>query len=253
MRAPSVVGTALALVLAAGAARGADATVRVFAASSLGDAFRALAKGLEADGLHVELNLAGTQVLRTQIEQGAAADVYAFADLTDGQALQARGLVQPQQVFARNVLCVVTPADRPRVRTLADLATTGVKVVLAAPTVPAGRYAAQALARMEAAGGLGPGFRARVLANVVSQEPNVRLVLAKVALGEADAGLVYATDARGNARVASLPIPEYLDVVADYGIGLVRADASAEARRFVQAVLGPAGRRILGAYGFGLP
>ena len=227
--------------------------VRVFAAASLADAFGALATELEASGLRVELNLAGTQVLRTQIEEGAEADVYAFADLDDAQALNARGLARAPQVFARNVLCVVTPAGAARVRTLADLARPGVKVVLAAPAVPAGRYAGEALERLERSGGLGGSYRARVLANVVSQEANVRQVLAKVALGEADAGFVYLTDAARNTRVAVLPIPDADNVVALYGIGLVRADASDEARAFVAAVLGPSGRRILQARGFRLP
>ena len=246
---------AAALLAVAGsfaAARRPAPPVRVFAAASLGDALRALAAGLEADGVRVELNLAGTQVLRTQIEQGAAADVYAFADLEDARDLHARGLVQAPQVLARNVLCVVTPAASPRVHSLADLASPGLKVVLAAPTVPAGRYAARALERMEASG-LGAGYRGRVLANVVSEETNVRLVLAKVALGEADAGFVYASDAAGQPKVAALAIPERLGVVAEYGIGLVRADASGEARAFVRAALGPDGRRILAARGFRVP
>jgi molybdate transport system substrate-binding protein len=235
------------------AARRPGTPVRVFAAASLGDALRALAAELEGDGVRVELNLAGTQVLRTQFEQGAAADVYAFADIEDARRLHTQGLVQRPQVFARNVLCVVTPAASPRVRSLADLASPGVKVVLAAPAVPAGRYAARALERMEEASVWGPAGRGRVRANVVSEETNVRLVLAKVALGEADAGLVYASDAVGQPRVAALAIPEDLNVVAEYGIGLVRADASREARSFVEAVLGPSGRRVLAARGFRLP
>jgi molybdate transport system substrate-binding protein len=242
-----------ALLCGAVAARADPAPVRVFAAASLGDVFRELGAELERQGLRIELNLAGTQVLRTQIEQGAAADVYAFADLDDAQALNARGLVRAPRVFARNVLCVVTPAGSTRVSALADLARPGVKVVMAAPAVPAGRYAGEVLERLEKVGGLATDYRARVLANVVSQEANVRQVLAKVALGEADAGFVYVTDAAGNDRVAALPIPDAANVVALYGIGLVRADASPEARAFVEAVLGPLGRRILKARGFRLP
>jgi molybdate transport system substrate-binding protein len=255
MKARAAMAGLLALVLAVPAAAPAadPAPIRVFAAASLADAFRALAAEVEKTGLRVELNLAGTQVLRTQIEQGAPADVYAFADLEDAEELAARGHVQPPRVFARNVLCVVTPAGRPRVNALAELARPGVKVVLAAPTVPAGRYALEALDKLEKSGGLGAGYKARVQANVVSQEANVRQVLAKVALGEADAGFVYVTDAVSQARVKALPIPEPSNVVALYGIGLVRAGASAEARAFVQAVLGAAGRRALQAQGFRLP
>lgn len=244
---------AAAALLAAGAwlmaARRPGARVRVFAAASLGDVLQALAAELEAEGIRVELNLAGTQVLRTQIEQGAAADVYAFADIEDARHLHARGLVQAPRVFARNTLCVVTPATNARVRSLSDLAAPGTKVVLAAPAVPAGRYAARVLERMDRAFGRAGGVRA----NVVSEETNVRLVLAKVALGEADAGIVYASDAVGQPRVAALPIPDHLNVVAEYGIGLVSADASRQARSFVDAVLGAPGRRILAARGFRLP
>ncbi|HET8645116.1 MAG TPA: molybdate ABC transporter substrate-binding protein [Vicinamibacteria bacterium] len=251
MRARTAPAAALLAALAATAAP-ASAPVRVFAAASLGEALRELAAELEPGGLGTELNLAGTQVLRTQIEQGAPAEVYAFADVEDARVLQRRGLVQAPAVFARNALCVVTPAARPRVRALADLAGPGVKVVLAAPAVPAGRYAARVLERLEA-GGLGAGYRGRVLANVVSQETSVRLVLARVALGEADAGFVYVSDAHGEPRVAALTIPAAANVVAEYGIGLVSPRPRAEARAFVQAVLGPAGRRILAARGFALP
>jgi molybdate transport system substrate-binding protein len=128
-----------------------------------------------------------------------------------------------------------------------------VKVVLAAPAVPAGRHARRALELLEEDAAHGAGYREKVLANVVSQEANVRLVLAKVALGEADAGFVYATDARGEPRVAVLPLPEPIRVGAEYAIGLVRADAPEGARAFVRAALGPPGRRVLAERGFGLP
>jgi molybdate transport system substrate-binding protein len=252
-RAPlALLGAVLAAAVPA-APRPGD-TVRVFAAASLGDAMRALAAGFErAHGARVELNLAGTQVLRAQIEQGAEADVYAFADLDHARALEARGLVRPHRVLARSLLCVATPAASPRVRALADLARPGIRIVVADPSVPAGRYTAEWLARMEKEPAFAAAFRRGFEANVVSREANVRLVLAKVALGEADAGIVYASDAVGQPRVAALPIPDHLNVVAEYGIGLVRADASRQARSFVDAVLGAPGRRILAARGFRLP
>jgi molybdate transport system substrate-binding protein len=251
MTARVLAGAALALLLGSPAAAQPPREVRVFAASSLGDAFRALAAELQAaGGPRVELNLAGTPALRAQIEQGAAADVYAFADLQHASALQARGLARPHRVFARNLPCVAVPAGAPRVRTLADLARPGTKVVMAAPNVPAGHYADVVLRKLEEVDGLGRGYRSRVLANVVSQEPNVRLVLAKVALGEADAGFVYATDAAGNARVGVIPIPAAANVEAEYAIGLLRVDASAAARAFVDEVMGERGQRTLRAHGF---
>jgi molybdate transport system substrate-binding protein len=149
-----------------------------------------------------------------------------------------------------NRLVVVAPNDGD-VRTLRDLARPGLKVVLAAPSVPAGGYSVQALEKLSASPEYGADFGARVLANVVSREENVRQVLAKVALGEADAGIVYATDARGS-DVATLPIPDEYNVVARYYIApTLNAPNPEGARRFVQYVLSPEGQAVLAEYGFG--
>jgi len=235
------------------AARPASAeTVRVFAASSLTEAFREIAAAHEAarPGMKVELSFAGTQVLRTQIEQGAPADVFASADLAHSEALARAGLLATPRTFARNALAVVVPAGPARVASLADLARPGVRVVVAGPAVPAGRYTVEALRRLAAPGSLGPGFDARVRANVVSEETNVRAVLSKVVLGEADAGFVYQTDAASaGARVRVLEVPS--SVVAEYSIGVVSgaADAAA-AEAFVGLVLGERGQAILRRHGF---
>jgi len=243
----------MAGLLAALAARPASAgTVRVLAASSLTEAFGEIASGFEADhpGTKVEVSFAGSQVLRTQIEQGARADVFASADREDAAALARKGLLGPTRVFARNALVVVVPAGAARVASLAGLARPGTLVVVAGPAVPAGRYAACALRRLDGEGAFGPGFGARVRANVVSEETNVRAVLSKVALGEADAGFVYRTDAAtagGKVRVLELPV----SVVAEYPIGVLR-DASdpGAAEAFVERVLGERGQAILRRHGF---
>ena len=245
----------LAALMAASTAQVASAeTVRVFAAASLMEAFRDVAALYEQQhaGDAIELNFAGSQVLRTQIEQGAAADVFASADLAHADALKAAGLLGPHDVFARNRLVVVVPAGSPRVKGLQDVARPGVKVLVAGPTVPVGRYTTQALAKLAAAGLYGDDFQARVQANVVSQETNVRAVLSKVALGEADAGFVYATDATTAAqRVQVIDIPERYNVVAEYPIGVVTKSAAAsQAKAFVDLVLGPEGQAILHKYGF---
>jgi molybdate transport system substrate-binding protein len=235
----------------------AETTLRVFAAASLNESFTEIARGFEAEhpGVRVELQLAGTQVLRTQIEQGAAADVFASADLVHAEALTSAGLLRDMRLFARNVLVVVVPHGRPRVRQLADLARPGTKLVVAGPSVPVGRYTSQALGRMDGSGRYGADFQSRVMANVVSQESNVRAVLAKVSLGEADAGVVYATDAATAAgRVEVLGIPEDVNVVADFPIGLVQGSGQAAlARAFVEAVLGPSGQDVLVRRGFRKP
>jgi len=245
----------LAALLAAGAAPGASAeTVRVFAAASLMEAFRDVAALYEQQhaGDAIELNFAGSQVLRTQIEQGASVDVFASADLVHADALKTAGLLGPYKVFARNRLVVVVPAGSPRVKGLQDVARPGVKVLVAGPTVPVGRYTTQALAKLGAAGLYGDDFQTRVQANVVSQETNVRAVLSKVLLGEADAGFVYVTDATTAAqKVQVIDIPERYNVVAEYPIGVVTKGAAAmQAKAFVDLVLGSEGQAILRKYGF---
>lgn len=229
-------------------------TLRVFAAASLSDAFRDVAAAFEAvhPGVVVELNLAGSQLLRTQIEQGALADVFAAAEPAHAEALRAALLLEPPAVFATNRLVVVVPRGASRVERLADLARPGVKLVVAGSSVPAGRYSAQVLDRLEAAGVYGAGFAARARANVVSEETNVRIVLAKVALGEADAGLVYATDAATSDRVRAIEVPAVHNVVAEYPIGVVtRSGAAGLARAFVDMVLAEPGREVLRRHGFG--
>jgi len=239
-------------LLSAGAAR-AD-TVRVSAAASLTEAFTEIAKAFEkaSPGDRVELNFGGSQVLRTQIEHGAPVDVFASADLVHAEALQRAGLLGPTQVFARNRLVVAVPAGGTVARLL-DLARPGTRVVLAAPAVPVGRYTAQMLAKLGASGLYGDDFQSRVQANVVSEEANVRAVLAKIALGEADAGVVYATDvAAARDKVRAIAVPDRDNVLADYPIGLVtRAGATAKARAFVAFVLGTEGQAVLRKRGFG--
>ena len=230
-------------------------SVRVSAAASLTEAFQEIARAYEAAhaGDTVELNFAGSQVLRTQIEQGAPVDVFASADLVHVEALARAGLLAAPRIFARNRMVVVVPRTAARVAWLGDLAAPGTKVVLAGPTVPAGGYTSQALGRLNSSGLFGADFQSRVQANVVSRESSVRAVLAKVALGEADAGFVYATDAAAAAgRVSVLAIPERYNVVAEYPIGLVAGSArAAKARAFVDLVLAGEGQAILSRHGFG--
>ncbi len=216
----------------------------VFAASSLREALQQLGNSFEQQrpGAHVALNLAGSQDLRVQIENGAAADVFASADLRQMQAL-AKLAVTPK-IFARNVPVLVVPAGNPAgLRSFADLPKAR-RIVLGAAEVPIGAYTERIL---EAAG---PEFRRRVEERVVSRELNVRQVLAKVALGEADAAIVYRTDARAAAgKVQMLEIPG--TPVAEYPIApLAGAPHPDLARRFVELVLSPAGQRVLESFGF---
>ncbi len=243
----------LAISLLAAAPSAANA-LRVFAAASLQDAFRSLGSRFQAlhPGLRVEFNFAGSQVLRTQIEQGAQADLFASADTEHVAALVREALADAPVVFAHNRLVVVTFARERRVRRLADLGRPGIRIVLAGPAVPAGRYADRALAALGRDPSLGPALEAAIRANVVSQESNVRAVLAKVQLGEADAGFVYETDARTAARrVDVIRLPASLDVRATYAAAVLRGSAvRPEAVAFQRFLSGAEARARLRGFGF---
>jgi molybdate transport system substrate-binding protein len=229
--------------------------VLVFAAASLREAFEGLAPGFEAahPGVKVRLNLAGSQELRTQIEQGAKADVFASADLKHMAALEKAGLVDAPAVFARNEAVIVVPRGNPAaIRGLADLPKIR-RLVVGAPEVPIGGYTVKILDA--AARTLGADFRKKVEASIVSRELNVKQVLAKVALGEADAGIVYRSDAQAaKDKVEAITIPANLNVVAEYPIAALKAAPDAKlARAWVALVLSADGQKRLAAAGFVTP
>jgi molybdate transport system substrate-binding protein len=222
----------------------APTTVRVLAAASLTEAFGAVADAFEEadDGVEVELSFGGSPALVTQLAAGAPADVLATADEESMQRAVEAGDVAAPVVFARNRLTVVVEPGNPRgIATVEDLARDDVLLVLCAPAVPCGRLAIRAL---EAAG---------VRATPRSQEENVKAVLSKVTLGEADAGLVYETDVRAaGATVQALPIlPSDADLTTPYPIAVAReAEASRAAAEFVAFVRSDAGQRVLADHGF---
>ena len=237
------------------------ARLQVFAAASLKDAFDALAPEFAAQngGAQIVYNLGGSQQLTQQLAGGAPADLFASANARQMQAAVDAGRVAPNasRIFAHNRLVVVYPADNPaQIDDLADLARPGLKLVLAAPQVPAGQYALEFLDKAAAAPGMPPDYRAAVLANAVSYEENVRSVLNKVTLGEADAGIVYASDVAGDAtgRVGTLEIPAALNVAAEYPVApVLDAEQPELARRFVELLLSPQGRAVLEQHGFSTP
>ena len=245
----AAVGAALALLLAAcgggdsgrssGAASGNE--IKVFAAASLTAAFTELGQTYTSanGGAKVIFNFAGTQALATQIRQGAPADVFASADLPNMDKV--KDLVGPPQSFASNRLQIVVEKGDPRgIRSLVDLARPGVKVVLAAEEVPAGKYARQLL------------DRAGVGVTPVSLEDNVKAVVTKVSLGEADAGIVYVTDvAAGGDKIEGVDIPRDQNVTATYPIATVKATkAQDKAQAFLDLVLSDQGQQVLQKYGF---
>jgi molybdate transport system substrate-binding protein len=240
----------LGLVVSA-RARAAD-ELEVFAAASLRESFGELGRLFEArhPGTKVQFNLGGSQELRTQIEHGAPADVFASADQQHMHALVLAKLAGPSKVFARNEPVLVVPKGNPAgIAGLADLPKAK-RIVVGLPEVPIGAYTLRILDA--ASKQYGADFRARVEAKIVSRELNVRQVLAKVGFGEADAAIVYRTDARtAKDKVEVIAIPPGLNVVAEYPIAtLTRTKRSALAKQFVDLVLSNAGREVLSRFGF---
>ena len=229
-------------------------TLVVFAAASLTEAFEEMGAAFTArhPGVQVIFNFGGSQNLRTQLEQGASADLFAPANLAEMDRATAAALIAPAQVriFAHNELVVIMPSSNPaQVRSLADLARPGLKLVLAAAEVPAGQYARQLLKNLEAT--FGSGYAAQVMANVASNEDNVRQAVAKVQLGEADAAIVYRSDAAAAPALSTLTIPPAVNVAAQYPMAVLNAAPQRDlAIAFVQFVLTPDGQAILKKWGF---
>ncbi len=253
MRGSLFVAICVLLSVGASSAWGAPAgNLMVFAGASLTEAFTVLGKVLEQrnPSLRVTQSFAGSPQLATQIEHGALADVFASADWPWMEYVQQRGLLaSTAREFARNRLVVILPRSNPaRITRLQDLANPGVKVVLAADAVPVGRYSREALEKLNRAPGFPQDYAQRVLRNVVSQEENVRGVVAKVQLGEADAGIVYRSDATPATaeRVQVLDIPDRYNVVASYPIAVLKAAPNPDAAAaFVSLVFSPLGQRVL--------
>jgi molybdate transport system substrate-binding protein len=215
--------------------------LKVFAAASLTAAFTELGQQYTSanGGTKVTFNFAGSQALATQIQQSAPADLFASADIPNMDKV--KDLVGTSQNFASNQLQIVVEKGNPKgVKGLDDLANPDLKVVLAAPDVPAGKYAAQILGK------------ANVTVKPVSEEDNVKAVVTKVSLGEADAGIVYVTDvSAGGDKVEGVEIPQTQNVLATYPIATVKASKNADkAQAFMDLVLSAEGQQVLKQYGF---
>jgi molybdate transport system substrate-binding protein len=232
----------------------APKTLTVFAAASLTDAFTQIGKDFEAanPGVTVKMNFGGSQTLRTQIEQGAQADVFASANTKEMDTLVADKLVgaNDAQIFLTNRLVAIMPPGNPAgLAGLSDLSKPGIKIVLAAKEVPAGNYALQVLDKLDTS--LGAGFKNKVLANVVSYETDVKQVVQKVQLGEADAGIVYVSDAVAALGLKKITIPVENNVIARYPLAALSHSTNAElAQAFIAYVLSAGGQSVLQKWGF---
>jgi molybdate transport system substrate-binding protein len=219
----------------------APGEIKVFAAASLTAAFTRIGERYRSanGGAEVTFNFAGSQALATQIRQAAPADVFASADIPNLDKV--RDLVNTPRNFASNQLQIVVEQGNPKgVAGLRDLASPDLKVVLAAEEVPAGKYAKQVL------------DQAGIKVTPVSQEDNVKAVVTKVSLGEADAGIVYVTDVTaGGDRVEGVDIPQDQNVLATYPIATLKASKAPErAQAFMDLVLSAEGQQVLREYGF---
>jgi molybdate transport system substrate-binding protein len=248
---------ALATALAMGGCASPDPSgveIVVAGAASLQDALNTAATSYEHSHatVGVRFSFDASSALRTQIEQGAPLDAFASADTTNPQLLVDHGLAEgPVKVIARNQLVIVVSRSTPAVvETPADLARPGVKVIAAGPDVPISKYAGQLVANLAKFPGYPPDYATRMTANIVSREDNVRAIVAKVALGEGDAGIVYATDAMA-ANVGTVEIPADSNVIATYGAVTIKASRHpAEARAFLDWLAGPDGQAVLARFGF---
>jgi molybdate transport system substrate-binding protein len=232
-------------------------TLTVFAAASLTDAFNQMAHDLEAahPGLNITFNFAGSQQLVTQLTQGASADVFASANNAQMQDAVDHGVIaSAPRTFVENRLAIIVPKDNPAgVQSPADLAKKGLKLDLAAPAVPVGKYARVSICQMGAdTATYGEGFVQKVAANIVSEENNVKAVVTKIQLGEADAGIVYTTDVTNEVagQVKVIEIPRLVNVVASYPVAPVKGGNSQLAQAFISYLLGPDGQAVLKQFGF---
>jgi molybdate transport system substrate-binding protein len=257
---PALLRTALVLLVAPSLVRPSPgpkpSTLTIYAAASLTDAFSELGHSLERDhpGLTVRFNFAGSQQLTAQLEAGASADVFASADQRWMDYAKEKNLVTGDTpVFARNRLIVIVPRANPaRIVSLQDLARPGTKIVMAAEAVPVGKYSREAIQKLAAAPGYPAEYNRRVLRNVVSQEENVKGVVAKVQLGEADAGVVYRSDVNPAVarHVRLFEIPDPHNVTASYPIAVLKSAPNPEgAREFLALVLSQAGQGVLQRHG----
>jgi molybdate transport system substrate-binding protein len=224
-------------------------SLTIFFAASLQPAFLNIGNRFQANEVKAQGHLvnslkfvsAGTQTLTAQLQQGAQADVFASADTAHMATLQDAGMLSgPPITFAHNKLEIAVAKSNPKhIQTLADLSRAGLVVVLADPSVPAGKYAQQAL------------NKANVKIHPASLELQVTSVIGKIALGEADAGIVYVSDIKTSSKVSGVTIPDEQNVIADYPIAILKSATNATAAQiFVELVLSTDGQAILKSTGF---
>jgi molybdate transport system substrate-binding protein len=236
-------------------AAAATTDLTIFGAASLKGALDDAKKAYEAanPGVTLTISTDASSALATQIGQGAPADVFLSADTKNPQDLVSKGLANAPPVdFADNKLTVIVPIGNPAgIKTPVDLAKPGVKIIAAGDAVPITKYANQLVANLAKEPGYPADYPAKYQANIVSQEDNVKAVIAKLELGEGDGGIVYVTDAKASTKVATVDVPATANVIATYaGVVVTASPNQTAANAFLTWFAGPEGQAILSGYGF---
>jgi molybdate transport system substrate-binding protein len=247
---------ALALTSSAGFAE-EPKEITIFTAASLTGAFGEIGQLYKNEtNIEVAFNFDGSQALRTQLENGAYADIFASANKKQMNAVKNGGLMNNSSViiFTKNKLSLIVPKDNPaKISNLSDLAKPGLKIVMGTKDVPVGDYALQIISRLGNDSAYGPDYETKVLANVISQETSVNYVVTKVALGEADVGFAYVSDITEDlaSKVDKIDIPDEYNIIAEYPMGIfLESKYPAESREFMNLVMSDEGKAILEKYGF---
>jgi molybdate transport system substrate-binding protein len=228
----------------------------VSAAASLKDAFIEAGKKFEKDHpqTKISFNFSSSNQLASQIEQGAPVDIFASADMLHIEKLVKNNLVVEKSTMAQNKLTViVSKTTKMKIDSLADLSTKGLRLIMASKQIPVAIYTHQFLKKVDQTGTYGVDYSSRVLENTVSEEPDVRMVAMKVALGEGDMGIVYVSDVTRDIKikVKEIAIADPLNIVAEYGISIIKGTSHPEsAREFYNLLLSPEGQEILIKNGF---
>ena len=233
-------------------------TITVFAAASLTEAFSEMGEAFEdtLTDTEVVFNFAGSQKLACQIKEGAPADIFASASEKEMRILVKEGIIESEQpvIFAENSLVLITSKEmKNTVKSLRDLKNPGLKVVLAHETVPVGYYSFQMFDSFYKSLPDEPDFKDKLTENIVSLEDNVKSVLAKVVIGEGDAGIVYRTDAAGEVsrKIGVIEIPEEFNQTAFYPVSIINNSSNKEgSHKFIKFILSKKGRNILKKYKF---
>jgi molybdate transport system substrate-binding protein len=247
---------ALALASSAGLAV-EPKELTVFTAASLTGAFGEIGQLYKNEtNIEVAFNFDGSQALRTQIDNGAYADVFASANKKQMDAVKNGGLMNNSSIviFTRNKLALIIPKDNPAdIGNLSDLAKPGLKIVMGTKDVPVGDYALQIISRLGNDSAYGPDYETKVLANVISQETNVNYVVTKVALGEADVGFAYVSDITEDmtGKLDRIDIPDEYNINASYPLGIMQESKyPAESQKFMNLAMSEEGKAVLKKYGF---